>query len=257
MYLVRMRETVRSFGIYTRNPAPYLCDSVVFGLLSKAFSLADAALILVESGHTEESFGLGRSIVECAFNLRYITQDRNEYASRALAFARFFFKERQFWLHHAKEYLTDSAMLAELDKFAKENAIVSDRRAASEHWSGLQGFIWKVCQMDHPLDGTSYTLKHRKIGYAIDYHQTSAYVHCSFAAIDGMLPDERTVYNPRWKSEGREQEGQRTLYDVLQYVQHAVQYALFAVRVEDAARVDILFRDALSRLHPIKRLHRP
>lgn len=255
-YLTRMRETVRAFGIYTRNTAPYLGDHVVFGLLSKAFSLADASLVLIDNDHPDEAFGVARSLVECAAHLRYVTQDANEFAARALAFAEFFFKERQFWLFHAKDFLTDPAILTELDEYADENGIIPDSKPGSEHWSGIRGFVWAVCNMTHPLDGPAYGLKHRKIEFATEYHQTSAFVHCSFPAIDTLVPEEGVVYEPRFKSEGKEQEGQKTLYTIVQFVHYAVRYTLYAMKVEDAGPADVLFRDTLSQLHPIQRLHR-
>jgi hypothetical protein len=256
-YLDRMRAMVRAFGIYTRNTAPYLGDHVVFGLLSKAFSLSDAAMVLIANEHPDEAFGLARSLVECAANLRYITQDRNEFSARALAFAEFFFKERQFWLFHAKDFISDPAILAELDKYADENGIIPNSKPASAHWSGIKGFVWAVCNMSHPLDGAAYELRHRKIEFATEYHQTSAFVHCSFPAIDTLVPEEGVVYEPRFKSEGKEQEGQKTLYTIVQFVHYAVHYTLYAMRVEDASPVEDLFRDTLSQLHPIQRLHRP
>ena len=175
-YLTRMRETIAELTVYPRISSMF--DTIVCAILSKTFSLADAALILIEAQHPEEAYGLVRSIVECALNLRYLTQDQSqsERETRAGAFANFFFVERQFWLHQAKEYLTDPEVLAEIDRYAAENKIVPDTKPAMQHWSGLQGFTWKVISMDHPLDGPTYEPKNRKVDYAIDYHQTSAYV---------------------------------------------------------------------------------
>ena len=65
------------------------------------------------------------------------------------------------------------------------------------------------------------------------------------------------MYEPRFKSEGKEQEGQKTLYTIVQFVHYAVHYTLYAMRVEDASPVEVLFRDTLFQLHPIQRLHRP
>lgn len=256
-YVQEMWRSVRQFGIYTRNSAPYLSDHVTFALLSKAFSLADAALVLVEKEHPEESLGLTRSLVECASNLRYLTQDPDQFAKRALAFAQFFFKERQYWLYQAREFLADQQTLADLAKYAKDEGIVPDPSAASGHWSGLRGFIWEVAKMSHPLDGAAYGLKHRKIEYALEYRQTSAYVHCSFPAIDRMVPEEGVVYEPILHSEGREQEGQKTLYTTVQYLYFAVRYTLFALKVDDASSVATLYQKTLSELHPIRRQHRP
>jgi hypothetical protein len=255
-YMENLRDAVRRIGIYTRNADKNLFDHIVFGLLSKAFSIADAALLLIENHHPEEAFGLIRSLVECAFNLRYLTQEPLEYHRRALAFAKWFYKEQQYWLHQAKEFLTDVEILAEVDKYAQENGITPDAKAAVGSWSGLAGFVWQVCKMDHPLDGSTNSQKHRKIEFATDYHLTSGYVHCSLAAIEGMLPCTGAVYDPRWRSEGREQQGQKTLYISVLHIHSAVRYVLFSMGVENTEEVNQLFSQALAQLQPLKRLHR-
>ena len=47
-YLTRLRETVRGFGIYTRNTAPYLSDHVIFALLAAPTGLPQ--VIAVKAG---------------------------------------------------------------------------------------------------------------------------------------------------------------------------------------------------------------
>jgi hypothetical protein len=87
-----VRAAVRDIAVYARV---YVFDQVILGLLSKAFSLSDAALILIESDHPEEAYGLARSLAECAMNLRFLTQgeDRTERESRALKFSYFFLRK--------------------------------------------------------------------------------------------------------------------------------------------------------------------
>jgi hypothetical protein len=114
-----MRQAIEDSTIYPRFAEGY-ADRVILGTLTKAFSLAEAALILIKNDHPEEGFGLARSVVECALNLRYLTQDRDERESRALAFVSFFKKEKQYWLHQAKEFLKDRKALDEMDKYAAE-----------------------------------------------------------------------------------------------------------------------------------------
>ena len=154
-YLVAMRQAVKDMAVYPRDPERYMFDAVIFGTLSKAFSVAHAALVLIENQHPEEAFGLARSLVECTLNLRYLTQDRRQHETRALAFAKFFFKEKQYWLHQAKEFYKDEPeILADFEKYADENDIVADEKGALKHWSGeKKGFTWEAVAADHPLDG--------------------------------------------------------------------------------------------------------
>jgi hypothetical protein len=125
------------------------------------------------------------------------------------------------------------------------------------HWSGVRGFAWAVISLDHPLDGTTYQPKQRRIDYAIEYHQTSAYVHASFAAVDGMVPDVGSVYRPRRKSEGNDQQGQKALHTIVQFVHHAVRYLMFGLEVEKTQAIDDLYRDTIAQIEPKKPRYKP
>jgi hypothetical protein len=128
-YLKALREEIRKLAIFPRS-AGAVFDSVACTILSKTCSLADAALILIESGHSEEAYGLARSIVECGLNLRYITQDQDQRESRARGFANYFYKERQYWYAQGRQVITDQIMLAEMDQYAADNGVVPDARPA-------------------------------------------------------------------------------------------------------------------------------
>jgi len=256
-YLKKMCGVVQDLSIYPRCAERYTFDHVVFGTLSKAFSLADAALVLIENHHAEEAFGLSRSLVECTLNLRYLTENQSEQAERAMAFASFFFKEKQYWLAQAKEFFkNDAVALAEFDKHARDNNIVADPKPALEHWSGKSRFTWQTVKEDHPLDGPLNKFSHRKIDFAIGYHQTSAYVHGSFHAVESFFPEERAVYTPRLVSNGDEQQGQKTLFEVVRYIHQSVRYAMFGMQIDSTATVDSAYRDTLARLDPPRRLHK-
>ena len=53
-------------------------DKVVLAHVSKALSTSDAIMCLVDADLPEEAFGLSRTLVEVAFNLRYITNKHSE-----------------------------------------------------------------------------------------------------------------------------------------------------------------------------------
>src|SRR5580692_811478 len=92
-YLAAMRLAIQDLAIRPRAPDRHIFYAVTFGLLSKAFSLADAVAVLVENQHPEEAFGLVRTLVECTLNLRYLTRDPAQYEARALLFAQHYFFE--------------------------------------------------------------------------------------------------------------------------------------------------------------------
>src|SRR6266481_6024016 len=54
-------------------------DKVVLAHVSKSLTVARSVVCLVESGFPEEAFGLSRTVVEIALNLRFIT---NRYSER-------------------------------------------------------------------------------------------------------------------------------------------------------------------------------
>jgi len=63
-----------------------LSDMVIFGLVSKAVKVAQAAVCLVDAGLPEEAFGLSRTLVEIALSLRFITNRYTERRARRFAF---------------------------------------------------------------------------------------------------------------------------------------------------------------------------
>jgi hypothetical protein len=154
--------------------------------------------------------------------------------------------------------ITDAEVLSDLEKYASENDIIADPKAASKHWSGEASFIWYCTNLIHPLDGETYPLKARKIHYAVDYHATSAYVHDSLAAIEHLLPSDNFVYEPEMKPRDDEgQSGQKTLYIIVRYIHLATRYAMFGMEIEKTETIDEEHRRILSALKPIVRRHKP
>lgn len=73
---IRTAESeINRLGIYPRNPWMYPFDALGLSAVSKAIALSKACLKLVSSGFPDEAFGLSRSIVECANNLRFMTME--------------------------------------------------------------------------------------------------------------------------------------------------------------------------------------
>ena len=55
-----------------------MLDRVVLALVSKAVTLSEAVDCLVDAGFDEEAFGLSRTLVEVAFNLRFVLNHDSE-----------------------------------------------------------------------------------------------------------------------------------------------------------------------------------
>lgn len=74
-YVERAETEVNKIAVSPRAAHKYPFDLVGLATLSKVFALSRACLKLLRSGLSDEAFGLSRSIVECATNLRYLTAE--------------------------------------------------------------------------------------------------------------------------------------------------------------------------------------
>lgn len=63
-------------GIYPRGQV--FLDKVVLAHVSKALNVAQSIMALIDAGFPEEAFGVSRTMVEIALNLRYITNRHSE-----------------------------------------------------------------------------------------------------------------------------------------------------------------------------------
>ena len=72
-YVKSAEDEISSLGIVPRHARRFPFDILGLATLSKAFAIADACLKLLAADYADEAFGLSRSLVECATNLRYLT----------------------------------------------------------------------------------------------------------------------------------------------------------------------------------------
>ena len=80
----KMQRVIRKIQTFFDNTQIYprrrvLLDNVVLAHVSKGIKVAQGVLCLIDAGLPEEAFGLSRTLVEVAFNLRFIT---NRYSKR-------------------------------------------------------------------------------------------------------------------------------------------------------------------------------
>jgi hypothetical protein len=223
-------------------------------ILSKAFALSKACLALLACRHSDEAYGLCRSLVECATNLRYLTAEPALQDQRSRDFVKFAMADKAYWMHYALEQFAGRKEEVEIREYAKKQGLVADPKSARRHWSGLPAFIWDVMNVDHPLDG-AVTPTFKKISYAADYHQTSAFVHCSLPAIDNYYVDEAVPFRIS-DSSAIHETSQSTLFILLIYLHNSIAYALFGMNLERPARVNTLFQEALNKMKPISNRRR-
>jgi len=130
--------------------------------------------------------------------------------------------EQRYWLEQARLHLSDPEMLKEAENYATQQKLEVRQPsplAALGHWSSLgSGFVWKVVQLSHPLDGSTYSVNQRKVGYAVDYHATSQYVHCSERSLINYFHNPARIYAVATRSDTLENTVPKALFIVCIYV---------------------------------------
>jgi hypothetical protein len=251
---VRTAEAeINRMGILPRDPRKDPFDIVGLAMMSKAFALSKACLKLV-SALPDEAFGLSRSIVECANNLRFITEKPETRDKRSRDFVKHHLADKAFWAHYSLELYAGKPEEKELREYMRQEGITPDTKSARRHWSGTKGsFIWETTILDHPLDGP-VTEKHKKIAYAGDYFQTSSFVHCSLPAIDNHGVEEGIPFRVSVSS-GLHETTQSTLFIAFLYLHSTIAYALFGMNMDRTPKLIALFQRTLNSLKPIPRRH--
>lgn len=253
-YTQALQDEISGLKVYPRVFARYPFDHIGLALVSKAFSISNALLVLLESGFADEAFGLSRSLVECALTLRFLTQDQSKLNQRSLDYARFEVADKQYWMHYALQHATGEPMEQKIHDYAKQFDLKPDARGVQKHWSGKDGFAWKVNLDDHPLDNLTSTELVKKSTYAVEYHGTSSYVHCYSPALNNFLPSEQTPFAIRESSGEWHNSSQVTLIILISYLHSCVAYALFGMNLERTQKINDLFSDTLASLLPYRKM---
>lgn len=253
-YIQALQKEITALKVYRRTFARYPFDHIGLALVSKAFSLSNALLALLEAGFADEAFGLSRSLMECALTLRFLTQDKNKLNQRSLDYAQFEVKDKQYWMHYALQNAAGEPMEQKIRDRAKQFDLTEDAKGVQKHWSGKDGFAWKVNLDDHPLDNATSTELVKKSTYAVEYHGTSSYVHCYSPAVNNFLPSERTPFEVRESTGEWHNSSQVSLFILLSYLHSCVAYALFGMNLERPQMMNELFSDTLASLLPYRKL---
>jgi hypothetical protein len=258
-YIDAVEREFNALKIRPRLFILYPFDMMGLGLLSKAFGLARAGFVLLDAGLDDEAYGLMRSLVECALTLRFLTQDEDVkvFYKRIYDYMRFAIADKQYWMHWALQNGAGEPIEAEIRKFAKEWKIEEDPKLVKKHWSGKDGFAWKTNLEPHPLDGDRSTDLTKKSVYAVDYHQTSSYIHCFSTSIDNYLPTEIVPYEIVDLSRSSETLFQKVIFMILRYVHACIAYTLFGLNMERPQVFNNLVSTAVATVAPYQRRYTP
>lgn len=244
-YLSQTESVISSLKIFPRNIETSAFDSIALEFISKGFALAKAITLLIENGFPDEAYGLSRSLVECSAALRYLTSEPDRKDKRALEFISFSETEQRYWLEQARQHLSDPKMLKEIEDYAAKQQLDTRRPkplAALGHWSDFgSSFVWKVVQINHPLDGPTFSLDHRKIAWAVDYHGTSQYVHCSDRGIMNYFHDPARIYMGPQHGNVRDNTLPKALFIACVYLHEILCYSLFGLNTDRPTELNELF----------------
>jgi hypothetical protein len=253
-YMQGLQEDIAGLKVCPRIFARYPFDHIGLALVSKAFSISSALLVLLEAGFADEAFGLSRSLMECALTLRFLTQDESKLNQRTVDYARFEIKDKQYWMHYALQHAAGEPMEQKIRDRAKQFDLTEDAKGVQKHWSGKDGFAWKIHLDDHPLDNTTSTEMVKKSTYAVEYHGTSSYVHCYSPAVNNFLPPEQMSFAVQESTGEWHNSSQVTLIILTSYLHSCVAYALFGMNLERTQKMNDLFSDTLASLLPYRKM---
>jgi hypothetical protein len=253
-YLTESKAVIEQMGILPRAAPRYPFDYIALETISKCISIANACLMLIESRHPDEAYGLSRTVVECSLNLRWLTLDAAQLSAKSSAFVAFSLHNKNFWLHHIRQHfgMPDSSAIEEEVRLWD---LTGDPKPAIRNWSKVD--TWMVQHLLHPLDPPTDTKRSKSLAYAVDYYQPSQYVHCSQPALDGYIADQGKPFTFREPQVLVSDVPQRVLFILLIHLHEILAYSLFGMNIERPAKLDELFSSTLNSLNAVKTLYNP
>lgn len=249
-YISTVEAEINQMSIVPRSVDEMPFESVALAALSKIVALAKASLALLEADYPDEAYGLSRSLVECATNLRYLTEEPKLRDQRTQDFTHYALADKSYWLHHAFEQFAGRPEEDEIRKYAASIGINPETKAANRHWSGVNGFVWTTALGAHPLDNPATSKPSKRMSYAVDYHQTSSFVHCAQPALDNYCPEANKPFRISPSSCEYHKSFQKVLFIIVIYVHSAIYYALFGLGLERPLQLRDQFGKVLEVLAP-------
>lgn len=182
-------------------------DKVVLGHISKSLSVAEAVMHLVDRGLAEEAFGLSRTLVEIALNLRFITNKNSE--ARAKRFVHYFARWKMELMRRTLKhmYTVDAdgnkipqytkAELRKMMRDYKQSVKLARKYPNRTSWTQTRnrkskGGVWMMANepdKHEMLNGVPFKWE---FDYDWIYFWTSQYVHATVVSLDShaVLPLE-------------------------------------------------------------------
>jgi hypothetical protein len=108
-----------------------------------------------------------------------------------------------------------------------------------------------VALLNHPLDGNTFSLSQRKLAYAVDYHATSQYVHCSERGLVNYFHDPARIFAIAAHGGALDNALPKALFITCIYLHSILCYALFGMKVDRPQELNEHLASVIEKLKPI------
>lgn len=229
-------------------------DHVVLALVSKSLRVADAVMHLVRAGYSDEAFGLTRTLVEIALNLRYITNRSSDYRAR-----RFIAYGAKWKLELARRYARNHNDF-KLSSLPQYRIIRRDARRFPKNASSWldgrkprrgqpRGARRLALELDRQRQASPEQPPTWQFDYSWIYFWTSEYVHASVTALESHLSDESAPFRVQAAPGSSGNTGAMATFNVAFYVNRILARALFVLGREYPDRLSHPLRSVIESMN--------
>jgi hypothetical protein len=229
-------------------------DLIALSILNKAYRLSEACISLIKEGFSDEAFGLSRSILECAINLRCLTFNLDEIDSRANNFLEFYYADQKHFLELIRKDYPEDERNAAAEAIAQADKLDvrwQNARHPPNDWKEIDPERWnchKIVTAVHPLDNEmSQHCNILKLHTAI-YRGASARVHCSISSLDNFSSDTRFPFKVGERRTICLDHTREPLLAILEGLYLSVGYALYGAKLDQTESFDQLIVDIDTKL---------
>lgn len=166
-------------------------DIVLFSLLSKSVTVARAVCTLVAAGFFDEAFGVGRTLLDIYFTVRYIAN--KDSLERAQRYVKFFARDYTDWLRLIDKYYP--GRLDVLPDHHQEMVRLAEAYPSPHRWTGLgdqtrqmatEESVAETAELGRPVTAS--------FDYEVIYKWTSHYVHPTVVALEAHTTQARDAF---------------------------------------------------------------
>jgi len=255
--LSKIRSLIDEQSVFPRGHL--VADKVALALLSKGHTAAESVLLLVKAGFAEEAFGLSRTLVEVALNLRFIaTRDSERRAKRFVDyFARWKMEQIRRAVKHFTGENTDGRQTpkytrSQLRKVVPEYAKLvklAQKYPEKTSWTttrnrkASRGGAWRLANEPDRLEKSAGKPARWEFDYDWIYFWTSQYVHATVVSIESHAVVPREAFAIRIGQNRGEHTADLAVFNCALYVQKIL---ILAYRVMGHPLPDKLARPLAS-----------